>query len=196
MWIVHGRAEISFYIQERFREQCQKPTEGSASDFGLESRRTRRRRKPALKTSLREAMEAKRRAEDEAATLRKKLFAMEERQTKLQEGKGSVKGADGPVNSPEELAGEPSPPPGFPQVISGCNSGRHLMENTHPLSLLLPLILIQSIHVVVIPCRFKIPQAQMKFGSHIAISRNCTMLRPNARSLGHFLSTTDNSCTK
>ncbi|XP_034603069.1 uncharacterized protein [Setaria viridis] len=101
---------------ERFREQCQKPTEGSESDFGLESRRTRRRRKPALKTSLREAMEAKRRAEDEAATLRKKLFAMEERQRKLQEGKASVKGADGLVNSPEELAGEPSPPPGFPQV--------------------------------------------------------------------------------
>ncbi|CAN6276877.1 unnamed protein product [Urochloa humidicola] len=100
-------AKVSADTIERFREQCRKQTEGS----GSESRPSRRRRKPALKASLREAMEAKRRAEDEAATLRKKLIAMEERQKRLQEGNAS-----GPVNSPEELASEPSSPPGFPQV--------------------------------------------------------------------------------
>jgi len=93
---------------ERFRQQCQKQTEGSGSDFGLESRPTRRRRKPGLKASLREAMEAKRKAEDEAASLRKKFIAMEERQKKVHAGKADMKGADAPVNSPEERAGEPS----------------------------------------------------------------------------------------
>ncbi|CAN6240830.1 unnamed protein product, partial [Urochloa humidicola] len=88
-------AKVSADTIERFREQCQKQTEGSGSG----SRPSRRRRKPALKASLREAMEAKRRAEDEAATLRKKLIAMEERQKRLQEGN---------ANSPEELASEPS----------------------------------------------------------------------------------------
>ncbi|RLM64397.1 uncharacterized protein C2845_PM16G19560 [Panicum miliaceum] len=102
---------------ERFRQQCQKQTEGSGSDFGLESRPTRRRRKPGLKASLREAMEAKRKAEDEAASLRKKLIAMEERQKKVHASKADMKGADGPVNSPEERAGEPSSPPGFQQSI-------------------------------------------------------------------------------
>ncbi|CAN6229487.1 unnamed protein product [Urochloa humidicola] len=84
-------AKVSADTIERFREQCQKQTEGPS----------RRRRKPALKASLslREAMEAKRRAEDEAAALRKKLIAMEERQKRLQEGN---------ANSPEELASEPS----------------------------------------------------------------------------------------
>jgi hypothetical protein len=80
----------------------------------------------------------------------KKLIAMEERQKKVHAGKADMKGADGPVNSPEERAGEPSSPPGFQQVISGRNSDLHLVENIRPLSLLLPLILIQSIHVIII----------------------------------------------
>ncbi|CAL5025522.1 unnamed protein product [Urochloa decumbens] len=105
-------AKVAADTIERFREQCQKQTEGSGSG----SRPSRRRRKPALKASLRDAMEAKRRAEDEAATLRKKLIAMEERQKRLQEGNANMMGADGPVNYPEELAGEPSSPPGFSQV--------------------------------------------------------------------------------
>ncbi|PUZ48835.1 hypothetical protein GQ55_7G277500 [Panicum hallii var. hallii] len=109
---------------ERFRQQCQKQTEGSGSDFGLESRATRRRRKPGLKASLREAMEAKRKAEDEAASLWKKLIAMEERQKKVHAGKADMKGADGPVNSPEERAGEPSSPPGFQQVQNTPSSDK------------------------------------------------------------------------
>ncbi|OEL28130.1 hypothetical protein BAE44_0010850 [Dichanthelium oligosanthes] len=107
----------------RFREQCQKQTEGSGTDdLGLESRPARRPRKPALRASLREAMEAKRRAEDEAAALRKKLVAMEESQKMLQEGKANMNGADGPVNSPEELACELSSPLGFPQVQNAASS--------------------------------------------------------------------------
>jgi len=61
-----------------------------------------------LKASLREAMEAKRKAEDEAASLRKKFIAMEERQKKVHAGKADMEGADAAVNSPEERAGEPS----------------------------------------------------------------------------------------
>lgn len=60
-------------------------------------------------------MEAKRRAEEEAATLRKKLIAMEERQKRLQGGKANI-------NS----AGEPSSPPGFPQVKASYNSDLRL----------------------------------------------------------------------
>ncbi|KAJ1272704.1 hypothetical protein BS78_06G223000 [Paspalum vaginatum] len=51
----------------RFREQYQNQTEGTGSVFGLESFRNGRRGKGAWKASLKEAMEAKRKAEDEAA---------------------------------------------------------------------------------------------------------------------------------
>lgn len=84
MWNVHGRAEISFYIQaRRLHELRQKQSEGPK----------RRRGKAALKASLDEAMEAKRKAEDEAAALREKLIAMEESQKKLQEATAIKKSA-------------------------------------------------------------------------------------------------------
>ncbi|XP_066345834.1 uncharacterized protein [Miscanthus floridulus] len=62
-------------IARRLHELRQKQSEGPK----------RRRGKAALKASLDEAMEAKRKAEDEAAALREKLIAMEESQKKLQE---------------------------------------------------------------------------------------------------------------
>lgn len=84
IWDVYGRAEISFYIQERrLHELRQKQSEGPK----------RRRGKAALKASLDEAMEAKRKAEEEAAALREKLIAMEESQKKLQEATASKKSA-------------------------------------------------------------------------------------------------------
>jgi len=46
-----------------------------------------------LKASLDEAMEAKRKAEDETAALREKLIAMEESQKKLQEATAIKKSA-------------------------------------------------------------------------------------------------------
>lgn len=70
-------------IARRLHELRQKQSEGPK----------RRRGKAALKASLDEAMEAKRKAEDEAAALREKLIAMEESQKKLQEATAIKKSA-------------------------------------------------------------------------------------------------------
>lgn len=143
---MHIRTDISFYIQSRLREQSHKQTEDSGSDstvhnFGLESRPNGPRGKAALKlkASFKEAMEAKRRAEDEAATLRKKMVEMEESQKKMQEDLANMTSTASAIHKtmpivnlqnkhmhnmmpvsdfPDELTGEPSLPPGFPQVIS------------------------------------------------------------------------------
>ncbi|WVZ87055.1 hypothetical protein U9M48_033752 [Paspalum notatum var. saurae] len=77
----------------RFREQYQNETEDTGSEFGLESLPNGRMRKGVWKASLKEAMEAKRKAEDEAAALRKELFAREGSQKRLQPDKASVKRA-------------------------------------------------------------------------------------------------------
>jgi hypothetical protein len=89
-------------MQARVREQSHKQAECSGSDsaahkVGLEScsigLRGKRghRRKAVLQASFKEAEEAKRKAEDEAATLRKKMVAMEESQKKLQEDLANMK---------------------------------------------------------------------------------------------------------
>lgn len=96
MWDVHGRAHISFAIQARRLRECEKQSEGSGT--GPESCPKGRRGKAALKASLVEAMEAKRKAEDEAAALREKLMAMEESQKKLQGAKTNKKSAGNPRN--------------------------------------------------------------------------------------------------
>lgn len=83
-------------------------------------------------------MEAKRRAEDEAATLRKKMIAMEQNQKKLQEDMVNMKSVDNSMNKTipnkhvrnvmpnsdflEELTGEPSAPPGSAQVQNAASS--------------------------------------------------------------------------
>lgn len=93
---------VLFSMQARVREQSHKQAECSGSDsaahkVGLEScsigLRGKRghRRKAVLQASFKEAEEAKRKAEDEAATLRKKMVAMEESQKKLQEDLANMK---------------------------------------------------------------------------------------------------------
>ncbi|KAM3369673.1 hypothetical protein ACQJBY_017521 [Aegilops geniculata] len=93
------------------------------------------RGKAVLQASFKEAMEAKRRAEDEASALKEKMMAMEESQRKMQEDLANMKSAvsaihktaptgdlqgqqmhkNTPVskNSQDEPTGGPSFPPGF-----------------------------------------------------------------------------------
>jgi hypothetical protein len=149
---MHIRSEVSLHMQARLREDSQKRTEGSESDStahnsGLKfsSEGPRGRGKAVLQSSFKEAMEAKQRAEDEAAALKKKMMVMEESQRKMQEDlanlKCTVSAIDKTVptgdlpgqqthniapgtNFQDELTGGPSFPPGFAQVIllSSCST--------------------------------------------------------------------------
>ncbi|CAD6262363.1 unnamed protein product [Miscanthus lutarioriparius] len=92
-------------IARRLHELRQKQSEGPK----------RRRGKAALKASLDEAMEAKRKAEDETAALREKLIAMEESQKKLQEATAIKKSAAG---SPSRSRG-----PDSAQLQQAANGG-------------------------------------------------------------------------
>jgi hypothetical protein len=150
---MHIRSEVSLHMQARLREDSQKRTEGSESDStahnsGLKfsSEGPRGRGKAVLQSSFKEAMEAKQRAEDEAAALKKKMMVMEESQRKMQEDlanlKCTVSAIDKTVptaidktvptgdlpgqqthniapgtNFQDELTGGPSFPPDFAQVI-------------------------------------------------------------------------------
>uniref|UniRef100_A0ACD5V2N1 Uncharacterized protein n=1 Tax=Avena sativa TaxID=4498 RepID=A0ACD5V2N1_AVESA len=128
-------------IIARMREDSQKRTEGSGSDStarnsGLEFSSKGLRGKTALQASFKEAMEAKQRAEDEAAALKEKMMAMEESQRKMQEDLASMKSTVSAIhktvptgdlpgqqmhnrapgtNFQDELTGGPSFPPGSAQ---------------------------------------------------------------------------------
>ncbi|KAL6897389.1 hypothetical protein ACP4OV_007085 [Aristida adscensionis] len=86
-------------IISRLREEARKQGEGSASgdmDDVLAKVIGERRKKKAAKLSLRQVMEAKRKAEEEAATLREKMLEMEENNRKLQE---DLANANSPASS-------------------------------------------------------------------------------------------------
>jgi hypothetical protein len=142
-WVMHIRTEFSLHMQARMHEDSQKRAEGSGSDSTthksvLEFSSKGLRGKTALQASFKEAMEAKQRAEDEAAALKEKMMAMEESQRKMQEDlanlKSTVSAIDKTVptgdlpgqqmhnrasgtNFQGKLTGGPSFPPGFTQVI-------------------------------------------------------------------------------
>lgn len=103
-------------VISHLHEEAQKQRDGSGSDsmedvfakvvgpdkrdikrtYGLVPCTSELRGKTAAKVSLRQAMEAKRKAEEEAATLRKKIMEMEESQRKLQE---DLTSANSPASS-------------------------------------------------------------------------------------------------
>ncbi|KAL6595092.1 hypothetical protein ACP70R_048195 [Stipagrostis hirtigluma subsp. patula] len=86
-------------IFARLHEEAQKQRDGSANDSVddvLAKVIGRRRGRKAKKVSLRQAMEDKRKAEEEAATLREKMLEMEENNRKLKE---DLANANSPASS-------------------------------------------------------------------------------------------------
>lgn len=118
----------------RLRRQA----ESSGSDSAAHNSSKVPRGKAVLQASFKEAMEAKRRAEDEASALKEKMIAMEESQRKMQEDLANMKSAVSAIhkkvptgdlpgeqmhkktpvgkNSQDEPTGGPSCPPGFPKT--------------------------------------------------------------------------------
>ncbi|KAF0930629.1 hypothetical protein E2562_033825 [Oryza meyeriana var. granulata] len=84
--------------------------------------------KAALKASFKEAVDAKKTAENEAATLRKKMMVMEESQKKLQEDLANMRNTVSAMQKmmsngglPDGLMGASTAPPSFQQVrCAGC----------------------------------------------------------------------------
>ncbi|KAM3389238.1 hypothetical protein ACQJBY_011402 [Aegilops geniculata] len=116
--------------------RLRKQVESSGGDSAADSSSSKvPRGKAVLQASFKEAMEAKRRAEDEASALKEKMMAMEESQRKMQEDLANMKSAVSAIhktaptgdlqgqqmhkktpvskNSQAEPTGGPSFPPGF-----------------------------------------------------------------------------------
>ncbi|VAH35844.1 uncharacterized protein LOC119356248 isoform X2 [Triticum dicoccoides] len=115
--------------------RLRKQVESSGGDSAAHDSSKVPRGKAVLQASFKEAMEAKRRAEDEASALKEKMMAMEESQRKMQEDLANMKSAVSAIhktaptgdlqgqqmhkktpvskNSQDEPTGGPSFPPGF-----------------------------------------------------------------------------------
>jgi hypothetical protein len=96
--------------------------EPGASPSGLKE-------KAALKASFKEAVDAKEIAENEAATLRKKMMVMEESQKKLQEDLANMRNTVSAMQKmmsngglPDGLMGASTAPPSFPQGQNASSS--------------------------------------------------------------------------
>ncbi|CAM0902692.1 unnamed protein product [Alopecurus aequalis] len=102
-------------IIARLREDSQKRAEGSGSDstahksvLEFSSKGLRGKAAAALQASIKEAMEAKQRAEDEADTLKKKMMAMEENQRQMQEDLANMKSTVSAINKTVPAGGPKS----------------------------------------------------------------------------------------